>query len=511
MHRSAELGLGVFFVIGAGLSVSPLSGQTACGTQHRDPGAYICFPEQSATLAPSFHLSAYGNAPEDQKITGYQVAIDGQLVYEEREQNPVRELSIETTIKGPASQTPHTLWLTITGAGSAEVSGLRIDVANEGIAPCDPLSKSPNWVCLAGTPRSESTSPFEVHPAPAEGKDLRSAFLSYRHAYQRSWTNLEFGTGEAFALDRAGNIYVASHSLADITVRKYDPHGSRLLYSDVIRACGEGFTAVTALVADDHGNVWVSGYTNSCLPTTANAYQKQITAGTDHGFVARLKTEGNRAPEFLTYVGSRVTHILMNAEGSILIAGRADSSSFPNGRSFNLNATNGADGKQSSFVALLDGNGSRLVWSTLLRGGTANALAMDHSGVVYVTGQSSGHAFVAKLAQDGSRLVYSRTFSGNGVDRGSEIAVDEETGRIYVTGETSSADFPAGTRSHTGSPATSHRPGTHAKFLLELTPEGQLIQSSKIEDSNSAVGLAAIDRAVLDAFVAGQTSKSTQK
>src|SRR6185312_5337041 len=80
------------------------------------------------------------------------------------------------------------------------------------------------------------TPPFDVHPSAAQGKDLRSGFLPFRDAYQRNWKNLEFGTAEAFALDRTGNIYVASHAFADITVRKYDPQGSRLLYSDVIRA-----------------------------------------------------------------------------------------------------------------------------------------------------------------------------------------------------------------------------------------------------------------------------------
>jgi len=187
MRRWTKIGLRAFLVVSTLLCGFRCSAQTACAKQHRDPGAYICLPEQSATLAPSFHLSAYGNALTDRKITGYQVAIDGQLVYEEREQNPVSELSIETTIKGPATQAPHTLRLTITGAGSAEVSGLRVAAASNEISPCDPLSKSPNWVCLAAAPHSESKLPFDVQRAPAAGKDIRSAFLPYRDAYERSW------------------------------------------------------------------------------------------------------------------------------------------------------------------------------------------------------------------------------------------------------------------------------------------------------------------------------------
>jgi len=509
-----KIGLSGFLAAGALLSVSPAGAQSACARLHRDPGAYICSPEQSQALTTSFHLSAYGNAPADQKITGYQVAMDGQLVYQEREPNPVRELSIETTIKGPASQGPHTLRLTIIGVGSADVSGLRVAAASDEIAACDPLSKSPNWVCLAAAPHSESKSPFELHPASAEGKDLRSAFLPYREAYQRSWKNLEFGTAEAFALDSAGNIYVASHSFADITLRKYDPQGSRLLYSNVVRACGEGFTAIRGLAVNDSGDVWVSGYTNGCLPTTANAYQKQISTGTKHGFVAHLKTASNGPPEFLTYIGGPgddgITQIRLNAGGKIYLAGVTSSERFPHNQSFSLNARRDIAKRNLSFVALLDPTGSKLIWSTLLPGGTVNALAMDHNEDIYVTGQSSGHAFVAKLAKGGSRLIYSRIFGASGVDRGSAISVDEETGRIYVTGETSSTDFPAIGKSATTS-TVSHRSARPAEFLLELTPEGKLIQSTNIKDSD--MGLAAIDAAVLDAFVAERTSgtKATPK
>lgn len=511
MRISTKFDVSCFLTIVVLVCVSAAQAQSSCGIQHREPGTYICFPDASRTLPASFHLSAQGNAAADQKITGYQVAIDNQVVYQEVAPNPVRELAIETTVKGPPTDGPHTLRLTITGAGSAEVSGLRFAAARNEIGPCDPLSKSPNWVCLAAGSRGELKSPFDVHPAPLESKDLRSGFLAYRDIYQRNWKNLEFGTAEAFALDQAGNIYVASHSFADITVRKYDPLGSRLLYSDVVRACGEGFTTISALVVDDGGHAWVSGYTNACLPTTSSAYQKQITTGTSHGFVARLKTDGNEPPEFLTYVGGRsVTQIRVNGEGNILLAGSADSSSFPRSRSFAL-IPNGA-GKNAGFIGMLDPTGSKLIWSTLLQGAAVNALAIDRSGDIYATGESAGrHAFVAKLAQNGERLIYSRAFGGNGVDRGREIAVDQENGRIYVTGETDSSDFSAATKPHAGSSAVSHRPGTPAEFLLELTAEGRLIRSANIDGSDTV--LAPTRGPVLDAFVAGRTSgtKSNQK
>src|SRR5262249_56131745 len=50
-------------------------------------------------------------------------------------------------------------------------------------------------------------------------------------------------------------------------------------------------------------------------------------------------------------------------------------------------------------------------------------------------------AFAAKLSPDGGRLVYSTYLGGNDGDGGSAIAVDA-AGNAYVTGVTSSLNFP---------------------------------------------------------------------
>ena len=104
-----------------------------------------------------------------------------------------------------------------------------------------------------------------------------------------------------------------------------------------------------------------------------------------------------------------------------------------------------------------------LVYSTHLGGGTLDdffnrsAIAVDASGSAYVTGQAAlfpttagafqpvsdgdSEVFVAKLAPDGSSLVYATFIGGSSYDLGSGIAVDAD-GRAYVTGVTSSTDFP---------------------------------------------------------------------
>jgi len=105
-----------------------------------------------------------------------------------------------------------------------------------------------------------------------------------------------------------------------------------------------------------------------------------------------------------------------------------------------------------------------LSYSTYLGGSSTDAgegIAVDATGNVYVTGNTystdfptvnplqptnktgpgMGTAFVAKLNSAGSALVYSTYLGGSGSDEGSGVAVDS-SGSVYVTGGTSSTDFP---------------------------------------------------------------------
>jgi uncharacterized protein (TIGR03437 family) len=88
-------------------------------------------------------------------------------------------------------------------------------------------------------------------------------------------------------------------------------------------------------------------------------------------------------------------------------------------------------------------------------------IAVDSAGNPYVTGQAGSgfpttpnafqrtprgpsgdlDAFVAKLSGDGSTLVYSTLLSGSSTDQASSIALDAR-GNAYVAGYTQSADFP---------------------------------------------------------------------
>src|SRR5262249_8501534 len=103
-----------------------------------------------------------------------------------------------------------------------------------------------------------------------------------------------------------------------------------------------------------------------------------------------------------------------------------------------------------------------LAYSTYL-GGSGNdsgqALAVDTSGSAYGTGLTASanfptspgalqplhrgafDVFVTKLNPSGTALVYSTYLGGNDDDAGFGIAVDAD-GNAYITGRTSSSDFP---------------------------------------------------------------------
>src|SRR5262249_11401582 len=114
-----------------------------------------------------------------------------------------------------------------------------------------------------------------------------------------------------------------------------------------------------------------------------------------------------------------------------------------------------------AFVAKLNAMGSELIYSTYLGGSgddRGNSIALDAAGNAYIVGVTSStdfptaeplqpslkgksDAFVAKLNPAGSALVYSTYLGGDGDDEASDAALDA-LANVYVTGTTSSNNFP---------------------------------------------------------------------
>src|SRR5439155_913787 len=113
-----------------------------------------------------------------------------------------------------------------------------------------------------------------------------------------------------------------------------------------------------------------------------------------------------------------------------------------------------------------------------------------------------GDAFVTKVNPTGSGLVYSTYLGGIGDDQGLGIAVDG-SGNAYVTGRTSSTDFPV-TR---GAFQTSYGGGTDDVFVTKLTSTGSaLVYSTYLGGSGSDFGFGIAVDGSGRAYVTGQTN-----
>lgn len=177
------------------------------------------------------------------------------------------------------------------------------------------------------------------------------------------------------------------------------------------------------------------------------------------------------------------------------------------------------DGYDASLPLVID---PVLSYSTFLGGTAADQLfgvAVDPQGNFYVAGQTASSnipvtgafqgtsggftdAFVAKFNADGSGLVYCTYLGGNLIDIAQAIAVDAN-GSAYVTGFTSSTNFP------TKNPLQAALKGQQDIFVTKLSPDGASLVFSTYLGGSALDTIAAIALDAQDDVVLAGTTKST--
>ncbi len=258
----------------------------------------------------------------------------------------------------------------------------------------------------------------------------------------------------------------------DQVVSRLNATGSQLLFSTYLGGTAEDRGAGAAV--DGANNAYVTGRSNSPnFPTTGGAYS-QINLGSFDITVTKLSPSG--AHLYGTYFGGASSNrprkgLVVDAAGFVYMTG-ATGPAFP--------TTTGAfdetpNGSSDAFLVQLNPDSSGiapdigdLLYSTFLGGSGPDLgfeIARDPSGHVYVTGRTSSsnfpttagafqttppnpasieEAFVMKIDPAGSGsgdLLYSTLLGGVREDFGADVAVDAG-GDIYLTGDTSSPDFP---------------------------------------------------------------------
>jgi hypothetical protein len=288
-------------------------------------------------------------------------------------------------------------------------------------------------------------------------------------------------TAGGIALDAGGRVYVAGstgsddfprvnpvkpatagQSNGDAFVAKLDPSGSVLLYSTNLG--GSAGESGLGIAVDPQGHAYVTGTTDSPdfpnvnpLPLPPRPFDPNVHGDTD-AFVTKL-SPGGPPLVYSTFLGGSGRDdglgIAVDAAGHALVTGFTFSTDFP---TVNALQSSHGGGDLDAFVARLAPSGSSLIYSTYLGGASRDVATgiAERAGSAYITGDTSsadfpkagafqavlrgGDAFISRLSPTGS-LVSSTYLGGSGFEQGRGIAVDG-AGNIHVTGGTISADFP---------------------------------------------------------------------
>ena len=352
--------------------------------------------------------------------------------------------------------------------------------------------------------------------------------------------------GNGIAVDSSGNAYVTGYTdspdfptanpPADCGncgsysngafVAKLNPAGSALVYVTFL-----GPATPSGVAVDAAGNAYLTGSTNSTDFPTVSPFQATCgtcSQGNPTSFVAKLNAAGS-ALVYSTYLGGsgydEGQAIAVDAAGNAYVTGMTTSNDFPTVNPIQANCDDCGIRNYiycDAFVSKLNPNGSALIYSTYLGGSgydIGQGIAVDAAGNAYVMGwtlstdfptanplqRNSGggsDAFVAKLNPAGSALVYSTYLGGSGDDFGSGIAVDA-AGNAYVTGETSSPDFP------TANPVQPSPGGNWDAFVAKLNPAGSaLVYSTYLGGSQGDGGSGIAVDAAGNAYVTGGTNST---
>jgi Beta-propeller repeat len=325
----------------------------------------------------------------------------------------------------------------------------------------------------------------------------------------------------------AGSYDISQAGIASFRLGKYD-HDRDLVIDPIISFSsllgGTGQDNGTAIAADAYGDMIVAGWaTSSNFPSTGGARQRASGGGVD-AFVAKFGGSGSNLV-FCTYLGGtgddRAFGVTVDSAGNIYVTGRTASSNFP--VTAGIQRTFG--GVKDAFVTKLNDTGSQILYSTFLGGSdvdSGNGIAVDSQGYAYVIGDTAStnfpaingykstltggqDAFLARISPSGTLLVFSTYLGGHGIDHGAAVTVNA-AGNIFVTGSTFSADFPV------AFPVQQYSGGNQDAFVAEFPPGGNLLLfSTYLGGSGGTAGLSEEGTAITldpagNIYVVGTTS-----
>lgn len=257
-----------------------------------------------------------------------------------------------------------------------------------------------------------------------------------------------------------------------------------LAYSTFLGGGGSGSqNGGSGIAVDSAGNAYVTGYTTSAnFPTTSGAFQSTdlpLVMGSGDAFVTKLNPTGTGVV-YSTYFGGNDVDfgngVAVDANGNAYVTGATRSVNYPTTPlAFQLTKRGPTDTVSlAAFLTILNPSGNSLVYSTYLGG---SAFTINNPGTNRRCGDSTGNG----------------------------IAVDS-SGNAYVTGSTTSLDFPTtfgafqSTVNFSGADCPNH------PFVTKINPANTaLVYSTYLAGSSYDLGYGIAVDGDGNAFVTGST------
>jgi RHS repeat-associated protein len=294
--------------------------------------------------------------------------------------------------------------------------------------------------------------------------------------------------GERISIE--GSYLIAKNDIVMFEIGKYDSTYPLVIDPILDYATylgGDDEDQGLSITIDEEGAAYIAGTTHSAwdFPITDGALQTEL-AGSEDSFIVKLSPDG-QAIDYATYFGGtgqrahrrygygygygyghysrrrididEAHGVAVNNLGQAVIVGRTSSKDdFPIQSA--LQAEYGG-GDTDAYIAKLNNDGSDILYSTYLGGRakeTAHAVELDADGRAHIVGETSSRdfpikqalqdklkgysdAFVTKINSNGNSIEFSTYLGGRRFDQANDLSLDND-GQLYITGTTYSRDFP---------------------------------------------------------------------
>jgi uncharacterized protein (TIGR03437 family) len=297
-------------------------------------------------------------------------------------------------------------------------------------------------------------------------------------------TTLQSSTPNLHALVAIGSqVFAGFDTPASPYITKWDPTGTRLLYSTFFGGTGQDI--VMALAVDAQGSSTVVGYTLSAdFPVTGKLSTASPATNLPVGFVTKLNADGMHFVYSTLLGGSKSTFIqalALDNTGAVYVTGQTAAPEFPlSPHAFQTARPQAVCNRPNTNIFLQVDNGA--------------------------------NGFVSKISPDGTQIIYSTLLTGSCGSMGFALAVNA-AGELTLAGNTTSSDFPVTSGAYQstfpGDPAKTAPPNVRtAGFAARISASGdRVLAATYLGGSYSTdVSAVALDRAG-NVLLTGSTAK----